>query len=323
VPPFPKPRFAYAYELAPQIKALRRYRDTEPGRQIPKKQDDRLLIATWNIANLGVQDRLESDYELMAELIGWFDLISVQEVNDDLRGILAIKSHLPARYRLVFSDASGNLERQAFLYDSRKIKLLEEVGRVSIPPSQLGSIKLPGTSASFPGFDRGPYLATFESGTFRLMLVNVHLYYGSAAASDLERRTLETFAVAWWADRRRRDDHTYVTNILPLGDFNLPKADPTDKIFAALTARGLAVPPHTSQIGSAIASDSHYDQIAFFPGDTAEHFTGQMNVFDFDGALFRELWDAKAPTKFFAYTRYHISDHRPLWAEFRTQAAPG
>ena len=55
------------------------------------------------------------------------------------------------------------------------------------------------------------------------MLVSVHLFYGSESPADLERRTLETFAVAWWADRRRRDPRTYVTNIVPLGDFNLPR----------------------------------------------------------------------------------------------------
>ena len=50
--------------------------------------------------------------------MSWFDLVAVQEVNDDLRGIEAIHSHLPARYDLLFSDASGNRERQAFLYDT-------------------------------------------------------------------------------------------------------------------------------------------------------------------------------------------------------------
>jgi endonuclease/exonuclease/phosphatase family metal-dependent hydrolase len=318
VPPFPKPKFDYAYELGVQLKALRRYRDTEPGRQIPAKAAGRILIATWNIANLGVQARQDSDYALMAEMIGWFDVVTIQEVNDDLAGILAIKTHLPKRYGLLFSDASGNLERQAFFYDTQKVTMLEEVGRLSLPPNQLRHIKLPGTTTPFRGFDRGPYLATFQVGAFRFMLVSVHLFYGSERPADLERRTLETFAVAWWADRRRRDPRTYVTNIVPLGDFNLPKAELGDKIFEALRSRGLTIPRHTSQIGSAIATDNHYDQIAFFPGATQDHFTGAMNVFDFDGALFRDLWEGYTKSQFLAYIRFHISDHRPLWAEFRT-----
>ncbi len=78
------------------------------------------------------------------------------------------------------------------------------------------------------------------------------------------------------------------------------------------------MPPHSSQIGSAIASDSCYDQIAFFPGNTQTRFTGASNVFDFDGALFQDFWQARPDKPFLSYLRYHISDHRPLWAEFHT-----
>ena len=321
MPPFPKPRFAYDYDLAAQVAALRDYRKNKPGRQIPAKSSKTLLLATWNIANLGVQDRLDSDYALMAEMISWFDLVAIQEVNDDLRGIDAIHAKLPARYDLLFSDASGNEERQAFLYNSRKISRLREVGRVSIPPSNLPRIKLAGSSTAFSGFDRGPYLASFESGSFRFGLLNVHLFYGSKKARDVDRRTLETFAVAWWADKTHRDTRSYVDDVVPLGDFNLPKSQPGDRIFDALVSLGLQLPPHTSQIGSAIASDSYYDQIAFFPGGAQTRFTGACNVFDFDGALFQDLWNDpnRTPKQFLEYARFHVSDHRPLWAQFQTQ----
>jgi hypothetical protein len=57
--------------------------------------------------------------------------------------------------------------------------------------------------------------------------------------------------------------------------------------------------------------------VAFFPGETQQEFTGNSGVFDFDGALFRTLWEERTPDEFFAYVRYYVSDHRPLWAEFR------
>ena len=41
-----------------------------------------------------------------------------------------------------------------------------------------------------------------------------------------------------------------------------------------------------------------------------------MGVFDFDGALFKTLWDSRGRRDFLAYLRYYVSDHRPLWAEF-------
>jgi hypothetical protein len=39
-------------------------------------------------------------------------------------------------------------------------------------------------------------------------------------------------------------------------------------------------------------------------------------VFDFDGAVFKTLWDLVKPARFKGYLRYYLSDHRPLWAEF-------
>jgi hypothetical protein len=88
-----------------------------------------LLVATWNVANLGVQERREKDYRLIAELVSWFDLVAMQEVNDNLSGLRAIHRLLPGSYRLLFSDAGGNDERLAFLYDSDKVAVLEEVAR--------------------------------------------------------------------------------------------------------------------------------------------------------------------------------------------------
>jgi endonuclease/exonuclease/phosphatase family metal-dependent hydrolase len=317
MPPFPKPAFSYEYRLSSQIDALRRYRDTKPGRAIPAKAADRLLVATWNVANLGVQERREKDYLLIAEMVSWFDLVAMQEVNNDLSGLRAIHRHLPRSFRLLFSDAAGNEERMAFIYDSDKVTLLEEVGEVAIPPSDINDIRLPGITQAFEGFDRNPYLAGFSSDSFVYVLVNVHLYFGSESAISMNRRRLETYAVARWADLRRQSPYAYSRDIIALGDFNLPKAEPGDPIFEALTRRGLHLPEHSTQIGSTIETDSHYDQVAFFPGETQQEFTGNLGVFDFDGALFRTLWEARTPREFFAYVRYYVSDHRPLWAEFR------
>ena len=317
MPPFPKPSFPYDYELPAQRAALREHRATAPGRGIPEKAPDRLLLATWNIANLGVQEREADDYELIAELVSWFDLVAVQETNDNLEGIRALQERLPDEYSLLRSDAAGNNERMVFLYDSRKVTQLEEVGELSVPPSQLGYIKLEGSEQRFEGFDRNPYLALFEAGSLVLQLANVHLYFGSDSATSMNRRRLETLAVARWAEQRRKSSYASTRDIIALGDFNLPKIEPGDPIYDELTARGLELPQHSTRIGSSIAADNYYDQIAFFPGETQDQFTGKAGVFDFDGALFRTLWEDRSREEFLAYLRYHISDHRPLWAEFQ------
>jgi hypothetical protein len=60
------------------------------------------------------------------------------------------------------------------------------------------------------------------------------------------------------------------------------------------------------------------DLSVHFPGDTKDDYTGRSGVIDFDGALFRDLWQARTEKDFRAYVRYYMSDHRPLWAEFKT-----
>ena len=96
VPAFRKPTFAFDYDVSRELKALRDY-PMQPGKEdraIPAKQANRLLLATWNIANLGLQDRREKDHRLIAEILGWFDLVAIQEVNDNLSG-LAVALRVP------------------------------------------------------------------------------------------------------------------------------------------------------------------------------------------------------------------------------------
>jgi endonuclease/exonuclease/phosphatase family metal-dependent hydrolase len=323
MPAFPKPKFTHPYQVQPEIKALNDYRRTKPNRQIPQKTGNRLLLATWNIANLGLQKRRDKDYRLIAEMMSWFDIIAVQEVNDNLSGFRSILGQLrqhyrPADYRAVFSDRAGNNERMAFVYDANKLDLLEMVGEVAVPPKDHKHIKLPGIDRKFSGFDRNPYLAAFKSGNFSFTLVNVHLYYGKDTTADRKRRSLETYAVGRWADLRRNSANAYTTDVIALGDFNMPKAEKGDPIYKALVKRGLRLPEHTSQIGSNIANDKDYDQIAFFPGRTKKKFTGKTNIFDFDGALFASLYKKRTKAQFRSYVRYYISDHRILWAQFKT-----
>jgi endonuclease/exonuclease/phosphatase family metal-dependent hydrolase len=297
---------------------LRAYFATDPSRAIPSRKDDRVLIATWNIANLGVQHRREEDYQILAEIISWFDVVAVQEVHSNLEGLLGIADHLPTRYRWLYSDAGGNDERLTFVFDGDKLELSDEIGEVAPSPNDYKTITLPTVAGAFNGFDRTPYLGTFAAGTFMFSLVTAHLFFGGETPADMDRRSLEAAAVAWWTNKRHQNKYAPTKDVVALGDFNLPKTDPSDPIYQALTRKGLRPPEHSTLIGSNLNSDMHYDQIMFFPGDTKEKFTGASGVVDFDGAVFRNLWAAKTPVQFQSYVKYYLSDHRPYWAEFKT-----
>jgi endonuclease/exonuclease/phosphatase family metal-dependent hydrolase len=324
MPPFRKPDFDYAYDLRAELAALREWRDDE--RNVPRRAPDRLLIATWNVSNLGhpAQQRDDDDYALIAELASWFDLITIQEVNDNLTGLRSLRSRLAASHEVLFSDAAGNDERLAFVYDPDKVSFEGKVGEIAIPPAESRYIELPGIEQDFRGFDRNPYLAAFKAGSLEFLIVSVHLYFGAekgeTSKRDMNRRSLETYAVARWADLRRRSANAFTRNIIALGDFNLPKAAKGDPIYDALTRRGLRLPEHSTEMGSSIKRDLHYDQVAFFPpGESEQALVKASEVFDFDGALFKDLWDDRGKDDYFEFVRYHISDHRLLWAELELQ----
>ncbi len=315
MPPFPKPKFQYTYDVSAEIDHLRQHKLT---RGVPAKAPDRLLIATWNIANFGVQERTGDDRQLIAEVIGWFDAFAVQETHGNYGDLADVHHKLGGAWRFVMSDRAGNDERLAFLYDSSKLTLLEEVGEVAFPPKDNARVSLAGITQAFAGFDRNPYFATFQAGKFTVLLATVHLFFGSDQKKDMDRRALETFAVARWADREATSKTGFTRNLVVLGDFNMPKADPADPLYQALTQKGLQVPAHSSQVGSSIASDAHYDQIAFFPGDVKNAFSGGMGVFDYDQVLFPDLFQTRGAKDYKTFAKYHMSDHRPMWMEFRT-----
>jgi len=322
MPAFAKPTVKYTYDVDTELAALRAWRD-QPDRKPPAKTGANRLVATWNIANLGVQKRRDKDYRLIAEIISWFDLVAVQEVADNLAGLRAIMAHLNG-WDALCSDKGGNNERAAFLYRRSRIAPTELVGEVAVPVSDQADIHVPGVDATFSGFDRNPYLAAFRAGAFTFVLVNVHLFFGGESDQEVQRRALEAYAVARWADLRRKSKNAYSKNIICLGDFNLPSRDETEPVYVALHKRGIylpkygtTVPAHANapEVNSNISDSSPFDQMAVVPG--MKNRLSRPRPFDYDGAVFSDLFEAHGQVVFRAYLRYYISDHRPVWTELK------
>ncbi len=317
MPPFPKPDIVYKVDVAKEIKNLAVYKKNKPDRYIPTKKANKLIIATWNIANFGSQKRDQEHYQIIAEMLSWFDIIAIQELNDNLDELRKLQKELPVNNKIIFSDASGNDERMCFLFNSKKVKQMEKIGEISIPAEELKDIKLPEIKSEFKGFSRTPFLATFKANNFVVALINAHNYFGDESKlKSIERRSLEAYCVGRWADLRRNSKNCYTQNIIAMGDFNLPKIEPGDLVYKALLARGFEIPEHSTKIYSNINNDMHYDQIVFLPG--LKNLVTNSGVFDFDGALFPELWDKEKPTILKNYLRYYISDHRIKWIEILT-----
>lgn len=304
-----KPGFTFNFDYKKERTILRKHKKK---REIPPKDKDSLLIATWNIANLGQHIRTEDHYRLIAEVLSWFDVIAIQEVADDLKGLYALEQFIGTKYHMLFNDTGGNNERAAYIYDASKVQLGQMIGELAIPPKDQRYIKIKGVKSQFSGFDRNPFIASFHYQEQRFILVNAHLYYGSAHRTAMHRRALEAYAIGRYVDLRRDDKHVYASDIIALGDFNIPMAKPGDPIYDALIKRGLILPDHSTRQGSNLRSDKQYDQIAFVPALKTRILS--EGVFDYDTPLFPDLWDEN-PSQFHTYCRYYISDHRPLWMQ--------
>lgn len=312
-----EPDFQFDFTLADELENLKKLR---ARRNIPEQTKDNLLIASWNLTNFGVQKRGEDHLELMADIISPFDIIAVQEIADDLGDFHKFLGLLGKKWDMVYSDTAGNKERLAYLYRTDRVRRTGLTAELAMRGYERRRITIQVSTddpedESFDGFNRNPYMVNFLAGKFECTIVNVHLYW-----SNMTWRRLETKALGRWAKSRVDKDYPPNKDIILIGDFNMPKARPGDKIFDELADVGLQIPKHGTQlVGSNLAGDYDYDELAFFPKKTKSNFADNMGVFDFDKQLFPALWDDSdrdTREKFYQYMRYYIADHRPIWAEF-------
>ncbi len=111
----------------------------------PRTLRDTLLLATWNIRDFdsnkfGQGPRLPEAHYYIAEVIAAFDLVAVQEVNDDLRPLERVMDILGPNWDFITTDltegVSGNGERTAFVFDTRKVLFRNVAGEIVLPLGQ-------------------------------------------------------------------------------------------------------------------------------------------------------------------------------------------
>lgn len=275
------------------------------------KLDETLLLATWNIRELGKKARLDASLHYLAEVIGQFDLVCLVEVRDDVSDLSKIQQYLGPYWKVVFSDyiidPGGNRERVAFLYDGRACSFTGLAGNIFNARTKTGDEYFDTIS-----WWRPPYMASFRAGDFDFLLVGAHIRWGSGeAARDLELRKL----ASWVADREK-EKFIFDKDLILLGDFNIPSTK--SSLYKTITEFGLKAPKATLGIshGSNLAKNKRYDQILVAP-HFPDSFTGKGGVLDvFDGA-WGPLY-AGISTKTEDELTFQMSDHLPLWIEINT-----
>ena len=297
------------------------------ARDVPEKSGDNLLIETWNIKKLGskgARKRRRKDHELIAELIKPFDIVATQEVMPDLWGIREIMESLDERFKMITTDVGGNSERLVYIYDSSRVKTRELFAEIAIPESDLRRYDPPDIRRRFKGFNRNPFIVSFERNEINFTLANVHIYFGNESGVEYMKRLVEVHALAKWADIQSRSGTAYDKDIILIGDMNVPKMDQSDKVYIQLTRYGYEPTNWSTKVGTNLSGTDHYDQIAITPEFDQRLKRSTQGVLNFDKHLFRSIWERNDLDpdsdsdlkKWQKYCETRISDHRPLWVEF-------
>jgi endonuclease/exonuclease/phosphatase family metal-dependent hydrolase len=294
--------------------------------KIPFKELDRnLLIATWNIRAFGnltrkwvseEEDSPKRDLQsilCIAEIIQRFDVIAIQEVKANIRALRDTLKILGDNWSLILTDVtkgdSGNGERMAYLFDTRRVQLSGLAGELVVPNEWTQTAS---QHALDEQFVRTPYAVSFRSNTQTFILVTLHILYGKKSSDRIK----ELKGIAKWLSDWSSDIHAYHQNLIALGDFNIDqRGDLLDRTFLS---EGLYIPAelqNDNTTRSIFNQTKYYDQIAWFNGSgnqpklSLEFIDG--GNYDFVGKALTNRDISKLSLS------YLLSDHYPLWAEFK------
>lgn len=314
------------------VASLKRLRVGLKAQLPPKSSSQTLLLATWNIREFDSGKygfRAEEPYFYIAEILSHFDMVAIQEVREGLYPLQQLQRHLGKWWDYLVTDvtlgSSGNSERMAYLYDTRKVNATGLAAELVLPQAK-------GAEAPPLQLARSPYLAGFRAGWAYMTLATVHIYYGKSVAVDPRRlqeitdfsKTLAKYAGRLsCAPQNAPGQAPEGDNLIVLGDFNIFGRD--DVTLQAITEAGFRVPEALQSVpGSNVAKNKHYDQIAYFKTLKRMRPTGRAGVFDFyehvyrleDEAAYATERQAKPGRSFNDWRTYRMSDHLPMWIEF-------
>lgn len=262
--------------------------------RIPSRRvDESIIIGSWNIAHFSEKKSWRS-LKYIADIIERFDIVAIQEIKSDLRGLSKLQEILPGKYRVLVSDVTGNTERFAFIYDERTVE----------PTGLVGEVGLPIDTQTHVGFQihRMPYCASFRAGRFDFTIVNVHIFQSS---KSFRKKEIELLALKLKELSDKEQSKVVDRDFFVVGDFNIEQAG--DKFFQALVSHGFKMPDRLDHLTTNFKRTGTYDKISWV--DRPDFiFTGKCNVVPFYKVVYQE----RNPPGGYK----EVSDHLPLWAEF-------
>ena len=284
-------------------------------------KEESFHLATWNLRDFGghklnPQPRLRESLLYIAEIISAFDLVALQEINENLSEFRTLMQLLGPHWTFIVTDQSGNEERLTFVFDTRKILFRHIAGEIVIPEKK---------GQKVAQLNRTPFMVAFQAGWFKFYLCTVHIFYGKK--QDVKPREREITEIAeFFTSRQKKDGEDYIL----LGDFNI--LSPDGELMTALLKGGFTVPDELRN-PSSFAGAHYYDQIALRTQPNVVQIE-RAGCFRWDNYVFRDAdHDVYKPhilqntatgraarTSLAGYRKWltwQMSDHMPLWAEIK------
>jgi endonuclease/exonuclease/phosphatase family metal-dependent hydrolase len=323
-------------EVREELTALRR----QLSGKVPKKSDDNLLVATWNIREFGgLTDKWISDSGdspkrdlrsllYITEIVSRFDVVAIQEAQADIRALRHLLKALGDRYTVILTDAveddKGDNERLAFVFDRERVEVSGLACELVVPQNwttkQKPKTGIPSVALERQ-FARTPYAVAFKREDATFILITLHVIWAGTSDEAIAERAKELSSIATWLRSWAEDVNSWDQNLICLGDFNIDRKD--GELWQAFTSTGLTVPDPLSE-PRLIGQDDKtplkgfYDQIAWFTteedGDERPLLAMTFN----QGGMFNWSKTALASSGLTSQQKsFRMSDHFPLWVEFK------
>lgn len=270
-----------------------------------------LKFAAWNIQRFGQGDKYHRDDNEMREIVKIlcrYDLIAITELmkESELQRAQRLLSEMGREYGYLFSDEVGWVgdneyqEHYGFLYYKGLVTVVperetgEKKGSLYKKP-----IKRPESSAELKkNFIRPPFWATFRAGKFDFSVVVVHTQ---------PKRSEDECALMDEVYKKVQERNGPEQDVLLVGDFNL---EPSASEFEGLLKSKdqdlstMIFLFNEKNHRTMVNSNNLNDNIFFQRKHLSEYLHSGVDKFDK-----RDLGGVSAKD---------ISDHRPVWAVFRT-----
>jgi endonuclease/exonuclease/phosphatase family metal-dependent hydrolase len=305
----------------------------------PRRADENLIIASWNLKEFGhTTQRLPETYFYIAEILSYFDLVSIQEIKSTMKGLQIILRLLGDDWGYLVNDITegnaGNSERSGYLFNKKRVQLAGLAGEIVLWDTLTAN-------STIKQLKRTPYITGFTAGWKTFALINVHLQPGDKP-EDVTYRKAEVDLLLQALAYKRENGRLWTENLLVIGDFNFYEGATKDTpAIAAINDAGFREVESLIGVDTNASQSEAYDhffltrnenftlgqsadgrenggvfdpfEYVFKPGEEAQYSEYMQE--DYTGS--KDMTDPANQEVYFKnpWRKNQISDHFPIWFE--------